>query len=246
MTLGLGCRPDPSDPRDHLFGYSVLGAPVAELPAQAGIPVRALISDQGATNACCGFALRYAIDACMARTSLSESVSAMYLYWNARNVHGEAQHDGGTYLRAVLQAANKQGLCAESVWPWDHERINRRPGWQAYREGLDRRTRLQYRRIRETGVARVRAIQRSIVDGSPVLIGAPVDEHFMRLREHEVSPRSLIPVGGHAMCILGYNEQGFEGPNSWGPAWGNLGWFTLSKEFVCAPEADLWSVSWFG
>jgi hypothetical protein len=44
-----------------------------------------------------------------------------------------------------------------------------------------------------------------------------------------------IAIGGHALCVIGYNNSNkrFEIMNSWGPAWGNGGFFTISyKDFV--------------
>lgn len=251
--MGLGWRQDDHDERDYLYlGANMhMGAGMSAMPpTQAGIPCPARVYDQGATNACCGFAMRYAFETLVANRVVAAhneptpSFSSAFVYWNARQEHGESQHDGGTYLRSCLKSANKLGIASEALCPWEPERVNARPNWRAYRDAFAMRTRVGYARIFQHDEVRVRVIKQSIRAGHPVLVGLPVTERFMRMQSDEVTGRPTMAevVGGHAMCIVGYNERGFEGPNSWGSAWGNGGWFTLSEEYVCMPEADLWSV----
>lgn len=51
----------------------------------------------------------------------------------------------------------------------------------------------------------------------------------------------LIPDGGHAVCITGYDENGFLIKNSWGEAWGDkgYGWISFNYHRLLALEALL-------
>ena len=52
---------------------------------------------------------------------------------------------------------------------------------------------------------------------------------------------SLIPDGGHAVCITGYDENGFLIKNSWGEEWGDkgYGWISFDYHRLLAIEALL-------
>ena len=47
-------------------------------------------------------------------------------------------------------------------------------------------------------------------------------------------------LGGHAFCIVGYNEVGFLVQNSWGPEWGHKGFATLPYDDWLESGYDAW------
>ncbi len=53
----------------------------------------------------------------------------------------------------------------------------------------------------------------------------------------DISPRSR---GGHAYCLVGYDEIGFLVQNSWGPTWGDRGFATLPYEDWLDSAYDAW------
>ena len=53
----------------------------------------------------------------------------------------------------------------------------------------------------------------------------------------DISPRSR---GGHAYCLVGYNEIGFLVQNSWGPTWGSRGFATLPYDDWLDSAYDAW------
>jgi C1A family cysteine protease len=78
----------------------------------------------------------------------------------------------------------------------------------------------------------VRMIKKSLVEGKPVIIGMNTPESFMEADD------VWIPVedpddyyGGHAMCVVGYDDEraggAFEVINSWGRKWGNGGFMWI-------------------
>jgi hypothetical protein len=52
--------------------------------------------------------------------------------------------------------------------------------------------------------------------------------------------RPAQPLGGHAFCIVGYNEIGFQVQNSWGEEWGDGGFATLLYDDWLASAYDAW------
>jgi C1A family cysteine protease len=51
-------------------------------------------------------------------------------------------------------------------------------------------------------------------------------------------------LGGHAVLVVGYNKktERFLVKNSWGPSWGQGGYFTLPFEYVPGYAFDAWTV----
>jgi hypothetical protein len=45
--------------------------------------------------------------------------SKLFLYYNTRILMGTVNVDSGAYLRDVLKAAQKYGICNETLWQYD-------------------------------------------------------------------------------------------------------------------------------
>ena len=77
--------------------------------------------------------------------------------------------------------------------------------------------------------------KRSIAEGKPVVVGMNITESLKRLTkmDHVWQPSGMSSdkvLGGHALCVIGYNDSLgiFEIMNSWGPTWGDQGYFSVS------------------
>jgi hypothetical protein len=83
-----------------------------------------------------------------------------------------------------------------------------------------------------------RTVKKSLVEGKPVIIGMNTPLSFMAAEDvwqPVESPRYFY--GGHAMCVVGYDDEknggAFEVINSWGGEWGNGGFVWIPyKAFV--------------
>lgn len=78
---------------------------------------------------------------------------------------------------------------------------------------------------------KIQKVKESLNQQHPVIIGMNVTEGFMALRGVETwdVSKSSTYVGGHAMCIIGYDDskESFEVLNSWGQDWGNGGFIWI-------------------
>ncbi len=95
------------------------------------------------------------------------------------------------------------------------------------------------------------AMKQHLSQGSPVVIGMMVGGSFMQEMEGQdlwqptQSDYRMPGFGGHAMCVIGYDdykfgdEGGFQLMNSWGPEWGRngLAWVRYSDFDHFAREA---------
>jgi len=86
-----------------------------------------------------------------------------------------------------------------------------------------------------------RAVKKSLTEGKPVIIGMNTPDSFLDARDVWV-PRENpgLYYGGHAMCVVGYDDNknggAFEILNSWGRKWGNGGFiwvpYQVFNDFV--------------
>jgi hypothetical protein len=82
---------------------------------------------------------------------------------------------------------------------------------------------------------RVPPVKKSLAEGKPVIIGMNCPDSFQRAKGvWKPTESPYEKYGGHAMCVVGYDDDmyggAFEIQNSWGTYWGNEGyiWITYS------------------
>lgn len=76
---------------------------------------------------------------------------------------------------------------------------------------------------RIAGYAKIKTIEglkKSIYKNGPAYISMPV---FNESSSFWKANRSERMLGGHALCVVGYNKKGFILRNSWGPYWADMG-----------------------
>ena len=243
---GLGYRRDPADPRDLRYSVSLARSP-AQPPVSVDLRLGlSAILDQGKTNSCVAHAFAYAVDVVETLARLEYNpISRLFLYHAARSQHGDHKTDGGTYLRSAARALQLAGAPLERYWPFDPSKVNKQPRPEAYMEAHPRREGI-YERIDGVGEMRLLNIQRALAAGHPVVFGTLVTERFMA---NEGSNRIQRPkdntllVGGHAMCCIGYDLDGFIVVNSWGPQWREGGTAWLTHDYVAwAGTTDVWLI----
>lgn len=249
MTHGLGWKPDRYDPRDVSFSASA----TKRVAAPARTDLRDLvveILDQGQIGSCVANAWMQAVRMSHKRHGVQhpELGSRLWGYYLARAFDHLTQDDSGTELRLLAKVLSKYGYCPESFWPYsDDSRFRLQPPASAYREAFDQVHPTEYRRITETGNARLEAIKQAIAQGLPVVFGTPVSRAFTY---GEIGTAPLNPPldseisGGHAMTIVGYEPGRWLILNSWGIGFGDAGYCWFSDAYVKWPQfGDIWAVN---
>lgn len=86
-------------------------------------------------------------------------------------------------------------------------------------------------KINDTNNLKIRAVKKSLAEGKPVVIGMNTPDSFDEAEEEEIwqpVESSNQTYTGHAMTVIGYNDNreggAFELQNSWGTDWGNGGY----------------------
>jgi hypothetical protein len=70
-------------------------------------------------------------------------------------------------------------------------------------------------------------IQSALQNYGPVYVGFAVYGDFWNYTSGYYAYASGSLQGYHAVCIVGYDDQGFKVKNSWGPGWGESGYFRI-------------------
>lgn len=235
MKRGLGWVPDRRDERDHRLSRLGLSATIPKQFSLRGDVVEVL--DQGQTSSCVAHAFAQAlrISAKVAGELSPQLPSREFLYFNARAFDGQPITDDGTQLRSCARGLVKFGLPPEAVWPFRASYINERPPWEAYREAYDYKGPDAYLRV--VGLDEIR---QALAASKPVVGGTSVGNSIFDYTGGIYDPSPDEPsVGGHALCIVGYDAESFTIVNSWGISYGEAGFLRVSPAFM-ATFTDLW------
>ena len=233
---------DRHDPRDHRYNdcRPLARPPVVDLSGKFS-PVY----DQGDLGSCTGNAWVGALEY---EENIQQeafvSFSRLFIYFNERLLEGDIDQDGGAEIRDGIKTLVRYGACSEGLWPYDIAKFKLKPSMEAYTEALNHKA-LQYSRVEQTE----NAITHALAAGHPVVCGIMIYDSF---ESEEVAKDGVVPMpkdgeacqGGHAVCIVGYdyNKKLFKFRNSWGPDWGDKGYFYLPFEYVLNPDLaeDFW------
>ncbi len=242
-----GWRPDKPDARDHVAkAASVFRA----LPKRVDLRDRCMpVQDQGSLGSCTAHAIAGALGYIAKDgpkiTAMPIVPSRLFIYYQERVIEGTVKVDAGAEIRDGVKACAKVGVPAESLWRYTVSKFAMKPTARAYTDA-SRRKITEYQRV--TGL---RALRTSLADEYPVVFGFSVYESF---ESDEVAATGVVPMpklterllGGHAVLAVGYDDTSARVivRNSWGPKWGDAGYFTLPYEYVTSKELsdDFWSI----
>ncbi|MFK7899952.1 MAG: C1 family peptidase [Cyclobacteriaceae bacterium] len=191
--------------------------------------------NQGQQGSCVGWASSYA-----ARTILhsratghnpnSVRFSPSYLY-NQIALKGCQ----GSYLKDAMQNMAQGGVLPLDKFAYDEQQCNKKP--QGYHRQEASQFKIKgYNRLTKSGdeyQVDLLAVKQNLAQGAPVVIGMMVGGSFMQAMQGKnvwypsQGDYNQRGFGGHAMCVIGYDDYleggAFQIMNSWGEEWGKRG-----------------------
>jgi len=204
--------------------------------------------NQGQQGSCVAWSAAYA-----ARTiieSASTDADPNKLAYSPAFMYNQIGLDGcqGSYLIRAMEFMTNKGAVPFQDFPYDENDCSRQPASQLWNEALQHRMH-GFNRLTESDAPEglhIRAIKEHLSKDAPVVIGMMVGGSFMqgmmgqKVWHPSESDYSQMGFGGHAMCVIGYDDRleggAFQIMNSWGPEWGEngVGWVRYGdfKEFV--------------
>ncbi|HNP21065.1 MAG TPA: C1 family peptidase [Panacibacter sp.] len=204
--------------------------------------------DQGQQGSCVAWSSAYG-----ARTILEASSAGFNPNQTAFSpsfMYNQIGLDGcqGSYIIRAMENLTKVGAVPLDEFPYNDQDCSRQPSSQVMRDAS------QYRMLGFTRLTRgdnvdnisLYAIKEHLSKDVPVVIGMMVGGSFMQgMMGQEIwhpqdQDYSMMGFGGHAMCVIGYDDRkeggAFQILNSWGSQWGQNGvaWVRYSdfKQFV--------------
>ncbi len=218
------------------YGYGSLNQLPARVSLQQFAPRRL---HQGRQGSCVGWASAYA-----ARTILQAQTtgnapdqvafSPAYLY---NQIH--LDNCQGAYMLDAMKAMAQNGALPFREFAYNEQTCQNYPDRTDINRGQAFRIK-GYNRL-TLGASNykpdVTAIKQNLAQGAPVVIGMMVGGTFMsrmlgqRLWTPNSADYTMRGFGGHAMCVIGYDDDYADGAfqimNSWGEDWGDRGIFWM-------------------
>jgi hypothetical protein len=204
--------------------------------------------NQGKQGSCVAWSSAYAaqtiaISASRGLNPTQTAFSPSYMY-NQIGLQGCQ----GSYLIRAMELMQKKGGVFYDRFPYDENNCSRNPPNELDTLAQNNRI-VAYTRLTKTeDVAGInpRAIKEHLAKDAPVVIGMMVGGSFMegmmgkKLWQPTQADYRMQGFGGHAMCVVGYDDRlaggSFQIMNSWGPEWGEsgFGWVRYAdfKHFV--------------
>ncbi len=247
----LGCRRDNDDNRDMVFSAPMTTTYI--LPRSVDLRDKMPpIYDQYDTNSCTAnstcaqlWYMHYCdeCDECDAPKECQPS--RLFEYYNARKISKTHHVDEGATIRDSIKCLGKYGHCSETAWPFFIENICVEPPKIVYEKA--RKTMVDgmtYHRIDR----RDPLIRLALSQNRPVNFGTMIHKSFYDAKYPpyiaQVPDRYEQRDGGHAMLIVGYNDDTrlFIVRNSWGDTWADKGYFYMPYDYIydCSTCFDFW------
>jgi len=200
--------------------------------------------NQGEQGSCVAWSSAYA-----ARTILeaaSTGVNPDATAFSPAFMYNQIKLDGcqGSYIIRAMENLTKVGAVQDNRFPYTDKDCDRTPNGGLINEAAQYKM-LGFTRLsgnESTNDLDIHAIKEHLAKDVPVIIGMMVGGSFMQgMMNNEIwhpsgDDYNQMGFGGHAMCVIGYDDRkeggAFEIMNSWGPEWGKngIGW-VLYKDF---------------
>jgi len=238
---------DIPDHRDHLYAAPspILMAlpPLVDMRSQCPT-----VYDQGQLGSCTANAIGGAFEFDQMKEKLPHvwTPSRLFIYYNERTIEGTVTQDAGAQIRDGIKSVATQGACSEDLWKYDITKFADQPPQKAF-DNAKNHLATSYQRVAQNA----NQIKGCLASGFPVVFGFTVYDSF---ESQTVATTGIMPMpastesvlGGHAVLCVGYDDssQHFIVRNSWGPNWGQKGYFMMPYAYLLDPNlaSDLWTV----
>jgi C1A family cysteine protease len=253
-----GWKPDLPDQRDYSYAVpqSVAKSISASVDLRAQCPP---VYDQGGIGSCTANAIAGALEFDMIKQGLEDfTPSRLFIYYNERSMEGSVGSDAGAFIRDGIKSVASQGDCPESMWTYDATPAQSDGTFPPGAKAATQPPQTCYDNAIHHKALNYQSVDRNLADmkgclasGSPFVLGFTVYESF---ESADVARTGDVPMpgagekilGGHAVLAVGYDDEDrvFICRNSWGPAWGDAGYFYMPYAYLLDDNLsdDFWTI----
>jgi len=205
------------------------------------------IYDQGTIGSCTSASVSGLAQFLMMKeghASFIPSILAIY-YWE-RVIEGTVDQDSGASIADSLQVVSHTGCPNSALWWYDVSKFKIKPNQKVVADAALHKV-SNYMQINNSNL---NIMQNCLSNGYPITIGFTVYSSF---ESATVARTGIVPMprrgeqilGGHACCIVGYNnaKNWFIVRNSWGVKWADKGYFYMPYAYFTNPNlaSDAWT-----
>ncbi len=194
--------------------------------------------NQGEQGSCVAWSCAYGAQTVL--TAAATHQNPNQIVFSPSYLYNQIRLEGcqGSYLQRAMETMRSNGGVPLREYPYNDQDCESEPGSDDIQRGRQNLIH-GFTRITNgdnTEEISVRGIKEHLAKDAPVAIGMMVGQSFMQdmmgqeLWEPTSTDESQMGMGGHAMCVIGYDDRKFGGAfqimNSWGPSWGKdgIGW----------------------
>jgi C1A family cysteine protease len=243
--MRYGWKRDKPDSRDRL-AKSILSRR-KKLPSFVDLrELCSKVEDQSTLGSCTANALVGALELLDRKDGVyHEDFSRLFVYYNERVLEGTVNEDSGAMIRDGIKTLVNQGVCSETLWPYDISKFADKPTDECYEDALNHQITSYYR------ITAFDQMKVCLAEGFPFVFGFMVYSSF---QTQEVDNTGIVPMpklwqkplGGHAVLCVGYDDskQMFIVRNSWGENWGIKGYCLMPYKYLKSTRlsADFWTI----
>ena len=211
------------------------------------------IENQDTLGACTGHGIAGIMEWLENKTGWTENkegnkffrISRLFVYYNERKMEGTIDQDAGASIADGISSGQTIGYANECLWPYVESNFTVEPPQEAYHDAMNHR-------IASTqGIATVDDMINCLATGFPFVVGISVYDSF---ESETVAQTGVVPMpdtstenllGGHCIGVFGFDKlkQVFICRNSWGPNWGDKGYFYLPYQYLAQLSSDAHKVT---
>ena len=227
-----GCMPSPHDSRDYTReSVCLVSQHIPETYLSTGMKVL----NQGSVGSCvahaCATALGYGEKL---GGNIPHDYSRGFIYGNRR----VTDHQGeGMYLRQALKQLNHCGDCEYVDFPYNEVYPKVKARIEADKENLLAKAE-PYKIVNYFRCYTDEDVKLALLNQGAVVISIPVYSSFAA--DCPIPSADDTYRGGHAMCVVGWDETGWIIQNSWSAAWGKKGLMHLPYKY---PINEFWGIT---
>ena len=214
----------------------LLGAPGGEARLPESIDLSGSFptpGNQGAQHSCVGWATAYALKSYQEKVEINWELNRQEHLFSPAFVYNQIKVGDcseGSLISDALNLFKNTGAATWDKMPYNDTECGTPPSSAALQQAASFK-------IRNWGTLRgIEAIKAELANHRPVVIGIPVYDSFQQLRGANSVYNTLSGAnqGGHAVTIVGYDDNRYGGAfkviNSWGTGWGDNGYFWLTYD----------------
>lgn len=191
--------------------------------------------NQGQQGSCVGWGSAYAARTILQARATGQNPNSVA--FSPAFLYNQIKLDGcqGSYINRAVESMTQVGALPFTNFGYTDESCDREPNADEKRAAAAFKMKGANRLTKDGDdyALDILAIKQNLAQGAPVIIGMMVGESFMQsmMGEKIWQPRdsdySMQGLGGHCMCVIGYDDYleggAFQIMNSWGTEWGQKG-----------------------